>query len=69
MTMEVKFLYININVNMFFNYNVFKCWLFDKGLTLLLPYILSTRGNWSSCKLRVFTIANKKDQLEFEQRR
>lgn len=43
--------------------------LFNEGLTLLLPYILSTRGNWSSCKLRVFTIANKKDQLEFEQRR
>eukprot|EP00102_Acyrthosiphon_pisum_P016810 XP_008187908.1 PREDICTED: bumetanide-sensitive sodium-(potassium)-chloride cotransporter isoform X1 [Acyrthosiphon pisum] len=44
-------------------------WLYDDGgLTLLLPYILSTRGNWSSCKLRVFTIANKKDQLEFEQR-
>ncbi|XP_050520398.1 solute carrier family 12 member 3 isoform X2 [Daktulosphaira vitifoliae] len=45
-------------------------WLYDDGgLTLLLPYIISTRGNWSSCKLRVFTIANKKDQLEFEQRR
>ncbi|XP_050441187.1 bumetanide-sensitive sodium-(potassium)-chloride cotransporter isoform X2 [Adelges cooleyi] len=44
-------------------------WLYDDGgLTLLLPYIISTRGNWSSCKLRVFTIANKKDQLEFEQR-
>lgn len=43
--------------------------MLDKGLTLLLPYILSTRGNWSACKLRVFTIANKKDQLEFEQRR
>ena len=45
-------------------------WLYDDGgLTLLLPYIISTRNNWSSCKLRVFTLANKKDELEFEQRR
>lgn len=45
-------------------------WLYDDGgLTLLLPYIISTRSNWSSCKLRVFTLANKKDELEFEQRR
>ncbi|KAL0270733.1 UNVERIFIED_CONTAM: hypothetical protein PYX00_008039 [Menopon gallinae] len=44
-------------------------WLYDDGgLTLLLPYIISTRSNWSSCKLRVFTLANKKDELEFEQR-
>ena len=37
------------------------------GLTLLLPYIISTRRNWSASKLRVFALANKKDQLEFEQ--
>jgi hypothetical protein len=39
------------------------------GLTLLLPYIISTRRNWSASKLRVFALANKKDQLEFEQRK
>ncbi|KAG8318058.1 Solute carrier 12 [Homalodisca vitripennis] len=44
-------------------------WLYDDGgLTLLLPYIISTRRNWADCKLRVFTIANKKDELQFEQR-
>jgi hypothetical protein len=39
------------------------------GLTLLLPYIISTRRNWSASKLRVFALANKKDELEFEQRK
>nr|CAD7257680.1 unnamed protein product [Timema shepardi] len=44
-------------------------WLYDDGgLTLLLPYIINTRRNWSSCKLRVFALANKKDELDFEQR-
>lgn len=44
-------------------------WLYDDGgLTLLLPYIISTRRHWSSCKLRVFALANKKAELEFEQR-
>lgn len=38
------------------------------GLTLLLPYIISTRSNWSSCKLRVFTLANKSNELEYEHR-
>lgn len=44
-------------------------WLYDDGgLTLLLPYILTTRNQWSGCKLRVFALANKKDQLDREQR-
>lgn len=38
------------------------------GLTLLLPYIISTRRNWSNCKLRVFALANKQDELEIEHR-
>uniref|UniRef100_A0A7N6BPF3 Solute carrier family 12 member 1 n=1 Tax=Anabas testudineus TaxID=64144 RepID=A0A7N6BPF3_ANATE len=30
-------------------------WLFDDGgLTLLLPYILTTRKKWKDCKLRIF---------------
>lgn len=42
-------------------------WLYDDGgLTLLLPYIISTRRNWESCKLRVFALANKKDEIEVE---
>ncbi|XP_055540549.1 bumetanide-sensitive sodium-(potassium)-chloride cotransporter isoform X1 [Wyeomyia smithii] len=44
-------------------------WLYDDGgLTLLLPYIISTRRNWSACKLRVFALANRRAELEFEQR-
>lgn len=44
-------------------------WLYDDGgLTLLLPYIMSTRRYWSSCKLRVFALANKRDELELEHR-
>lgn len=45
-------------------------WLYDDGgLTLLLPYIINTRANWASCKLRVFALANRKDELDEEQRR
>lgn len=44
-------------------------WLYDDGgLTLLLPYIISTRRNWADCKLRVFVLSNKKDELQYEQR-
>ncbi|KAB7507823.1 Solute carrier family 12 member 2, partial [Armadillidium nasatum] len=44
-------------------------WLYDDGgLTLLLPYILTTRNQWSGCKLRVFALANRKDELAMEQR-
>ncbi|GAB6029314.1 solute carrier 12 [Chamberlinius hualienensis] len=44
-------------------------WLYDDGgLTLLLPYILSTRKQFSSCKLRVFSLANRKDELDKEHR-
>ena len=43
-------------------------WLYDDGgLTLLLPYIISTRSNWSSCKLRVFCTASGQEELEKEQ--
>lgn len=45
-------------------------WLYDDGgLTLLLPYIINTRSTWSTCKLRVFALANKKDEFDAEQRR
>ncbi|XP_064078062.1 bumetanide-sensitive sodium-(potassium)-chloride cotransporter-like [Macrobrachium nipponense] len=45
-------------------------WLFDDGgLTLLLPYILTTRAHWSECSLRIFCLANNKDDLASEQLR
>jgi len=44
-------------------------WLYDDGgLTLLLPYILTTRRQFKDCKLRVFTLANKKEELDKETR-
>ncbi|KAB7505213.1 Solute carrier family 12 member 2 [Armadillidium nasatum] len=45
-------------------------WLYDDGgLTLLLPHILATRSQWSKCKLRVFALANHKNELDVEHRR
>lgn len=45
-------------------------WLYDDGgLTLLLPYIISTRRNWSNSRLRVFALANKNSELEYEERK
>lgn len=45
-------------------------WLYDDGgLTMLLPYIISTRQQWSHCKLRVFALANNKQELEVEERK
>uniref|UniRef100_T1JEV4 Bumetanide-sensitive sodium-(Potassium)-chloride cotransporter n=1 Tax=Strigamia maritima TaxID=126957 RepID=T1JEV4_STRMM len=44
-------------------------WLYDDGgLSMLIPYILTTRKQWRSCKLRVFALANRKDELDEEQR-
>lgn len=42
---------------------------FSIGLTMLIPYLLTTHSQWSHCRLRVFSLANKKDELEREQRR
>jgi len=40
-------------------------WLYDDGgLTLLLPYILTTRKQYKNAKLRVFILANRNDQLD-----
>lgn len=45
-------------------------WLYDDGgLTLLLPYILTTRSQFANCQLRVFALANKKDELDRETRK
>jgi len=49
--------------------NIDVWWLYDDGgLTLLLPYILTTRQQFGDCKLRVFTLANRKDELDRETR-
>ncbi|KAJ8946616.1 hypothetical protein NQ318_007219 [Aromia moschata] len=49
--------------------NIDVWWLYDDGgLTMLLPYIISTRNDWSSCKLRVFALATNKNDLELEER-
>jgi len=45
-------------------------WLYDDGgLTLLLPHILTTRKQFKSCKLRVFTLANRNHALDQQQRK
>ncbi|CAG9772962.1 unnamed protein product [Ceutorhynchus assimilis] len=44
-------------------------WLYDDGgLTMLLPYIISTRQDWSNCQLRVFGLASNKNDLALEER-
>ncbi|ESO86681.1 hypothetical protein LOTGIDRAFT_166954 [Lottia gigantea] len=45
-------------------------WLFDDGgLTLLIPYILSTRKQYKSCKLRVFCAGTKKENMDEDHQR
>ena len=40
------------------------------GLTLLIPYILSTRSQFAGCQLRVFSLASKEDaDLDMDQRK
>lgn len=44
-------------------------WLYDDGgLTMLLPYIISNRSKWISCKLRVFALVNRQRESELEER-
>ena len=43
-------------------------WLYDDGgMTLLLPYILSTRKQYSQCKIRVFALAKDDGALSKHQ--
>ena len=49
--------------------NIDVWWLYDAGgLNLLLPYILTTRAQFADCKLRVFSLANRKDELDKDTR-
>lgn len=44
-------------------------WLYDDGgLTVLLPYILSTRATYANCKIRVFALTNNRQESELEER-
>jgi len=44
-------------------------WLYDDGgLTLLIPHILHTRKKFAKCKLRLFFLCSKIDQLDDETR-
>ncbi|CAG0901500.1 unnamed protein product [Darwinula stevensoni] len=44
-------------------------WLYDDGgLTILLPYILKQRAQFSFASLRIFSLASSKGELEHEQR-
>lgn len=45
-------------------------WLYDDGgLTILIPYILSLRSQWSRCKIRIFALTNHQMELEVEERK
>lgn len=49
--------------------NIDVWWLYDDGgLTILLPYIISTRSAWDSCRLRVFALVNHQREAELEER-
>merc|ERR1711902_125649 len=49
--------------------NIDVWWLYDDGgLTLLLPYILTTRAQFAECSLRVFALANRANELDRETR-
>uniref|UniRef100_A0A182K547 Bumetanide-sensitive sodium-(Potassium)-chloride cotransporter n=1 Tax=Anopheles christyi TaxID=43041 RepID=A0A182K547_9DIPT len=40
-------------------------WLYDDGgLTMLLPYIITTRSKWEKCKIRVFALSSVNIQEE-----
>ena len=44
-------------------------WLYDDGgLTLLIPHILHTRKIYRNCKMRIFFLCNKIEQLDMETR-
>ena len=50
--------------------NIDVWWLYDDGgLTLLLPYILTTRAQFADCSMRIFALANRRDELDRETRK
>lgn len=50
--------------------NIDVWWLYDDGgLTILIPYILSLRSQFSRCKIRIFALTNHQMELEVEERK
>jgi len=48
---------------------IIRSFLSATGLTMLLPYIISNRSKWISCKLRVFALLNRQHEPEIEERK
>lgn len=45
-------------------------WLYDDGgLTILIPYILSLRSQFSSCKIRIFALTNHQMDMKAEEKK
>lgn len=45
-------------------------WLYDDGgLTILIPYILSLRSQWSRCKIRIFALTNHQREMDVEEKK
>lgn len=50
--------------------NIDVWWLYDDGgLTMLLPYIISTRQNWAGCKLRIFALGTNKNETTEDEKK
>jgi len=41
---------------------------YSTGLTILLPYIINTRSNWEHCKVRIFALANHKQDISAQEK-
>lgn len=45
-------------------------WLYDDGgLTVLLPYILSSSQHFKTCKLRIFALLSRRNESEIEEQK
>lgn len=45
-------------------------WLYDDGgLTILIPYILSLRSQFSECKIRIFALTSHQMDLKVEEKK
>ena len=49
-----------LNINYLF-------YFYDSGLTLLIPYLLTTKKKWKDCKIRVF-IGGKINRIDHDRR-
>ena len=44
-----------------------QCIVCAAGLTLLIPYLLTQKKRWGSCKMRVFMASAKKTEFDLDQ--